>query len=182
MDGALTAQPRTPAVWHAAHLSMQSPPASAEAICVASCPPVGPPWRAAEVKVMVDEFPQAHARRGWRQEQAGIGHQAVIERRCGYGRDCSVAASIGCSFFPGGFLFHFPDSKEHALGCFKGCPQGRPSVDSGLGLVCRSCCRSSITREPTAVERGKRGGGKHIPIERKADRELRELARQFAIM
>jgi hypothetical protein len=59
---------------------------------------------------------------------------------------------------------------------------GMTFLDDDLGLVCRSCCRSSITREPTAVERGKRGGGKHIPIERKADRELRELARQFAIM
>ena len=42
-------------------------------------PPVGPPWRAAEVEVMVDEFPQAQVPgEGGRQEQASIGHQAVI--------------------------------------------------------------------------------------------------------
>ncbi len=40
---------------------------------------VGPPRRAAQVKVMVNEFPQAQMpRQGGRQEQTGIGHQAVI--------------------------------------------------------------------------------------------------------
>ena len=39
---------------------------------------VGPPRRAAEVGVMVDEFPQAQMLgEGGRQEQAGIGHQAM---------------------------------------------------------------------------------------------------------
>ena len=42
-------------------------------------PRVGPPWRPAEVEVMVDEFPQAQVPgEGGRQEQAGIGHQAVV--------------------------------------------------------------------------------------------------------
>ena len=42
-------------------------------------PPVGPPWRAAEVEAMVDEFPQVQVPgEGARQEQAGIGHQAVV--------------------------------------------------------------------------------------------------------
>ena len=42
-------------------------------------PCVGPPRRAAEVEVTVDEFPQAQVPgEGGRQEQAGIGHQAVV--------------------------------------------------------------------------------------------------------
>ena len=56
------------------------------------------------------------------------------QRGCGYGRVCSVAASIGCSrLFPGGFLFqnHYPRFRGAPAGFFKGCPQGRPSVDSG---------------------------------------------------
>ncbi len=51
--------------------------------------------RAAEVKVMVDEFPQAQVpgEGGW-QEQAAIGHQAMVVKEDAYGRDYSVAASI----------------------------------------------------------------------------------------
>ena len=42
-------------------------------------PRVRPARRAAKVKVMVDEFPQAQALgEGGRQQQAGIGHQAVV--------------------------------------------------------------------------------------------------------
>ena len=42
-------------------------------------PRVGPPRRAAEVEVTVDEFPQAQAPgQGGRKDQPGIGHQAVI--------------------------------------------------------------------------------------------------------
>ena len=42
-------------------------------------PRVRPPRCAAEVEVMVDEFPQAQVLcKGGRQEQAGIGHQAVV--------------------------------------------------------------------------------------------------------
>ena len=56
------------------------------------------------------------------------------QRGCGYGRVCSVAASIWCSLFPGGFLFqnHYPRFRGAPSAFFKGCPQGRPSVDSGL--------------------------------------------------
>ena len=44
-----------------------------------SVPRVAPPRRAAEVEVMVNEFPQAQVPdESGRQEQAGIGHQAVI--------------------------------------------------------------------------------------------------------
>ena len=97
---------------------------------------VRPSRRAAEVKVMIDEFPQAQVPgEGGRQEQAGIGHQAmVVKEDAGYGRVCSVAASIGCSLFPGGFLFqnHYPRFRGAPSSFFKGCPQGRPSVDSGL--------------------------------------------------
>ena len=42
-------------------------------------PSVRPSRRAAEVKVMVDEFPQAQVPgEGGRQEQAAIGHQAMV--------------------------------------------------------------------------------------------------------
>ena len=84
VDGALTAQPRTPAVppaRSASASSMQSPPAGGGDQRQHLVPPVGPPWRAAEVKVMVDEFPQAQVPgEGGRQEQAGIGHQAVTSK------------------------------------------------------------------------------------------------------
>ena len=42
-------------------------------------PSVRPSRRSAEVKVMVDEFPQAEVpRQGGRKEQPGIGHQAAV--------------------------------------------------------------------------------------------------------
>ena len=52
-------------------------------------------------------------------------------------RVCSVAASIGCFALVSGngFLFqnvHYPRFRGAPAGFFKGCPQGRPSVDSGL--------------------------------------------------
>ena len=44
---------------------------------------------------------------------------------------------IGCSLFPGGFLFqnHYPRFRGAPSAFFKGCPQGRPSVDSGLNAM-----------------------------------------------
>ena len=68
-------------------------------------PRVGPPRRAAEVEVTVDEFPQAQVSgEGARQEQAGIGHQAVVAKDDvdTVGGVC-VVASIGCSFSGVGF-------------------------------------------------------------------------------
>ena len=80
-------------------------------------PRVRPPRRAAEVEVTVDEFPQAQVPgEGGRQEQAGIGHQAVVVKDDADPVGIvSVAASIGCSLFPDGFLFEtiIPDSEEH---------------------------------------------------------------------
>ena len=75
----MTMQSRTPAVPPAATASttpMQSPPAMAEATRVISLSPVLPrPGEAAEIEVMVYEFPQAQMLgEGGRQEQAGIGH------------------------------------------------------------------------------------------------------------
>ena len=83
VDGALTVPPRVqavPPVRNTSTSSMQSPPAMAEATrghqLVSG---VGPPRRAAQVKVMVNEFLQAQMPgEGGRQEQTGIGHQAVI--------------------------------------------------------------------------------------------------------
>ncbi len=83
VDGALTVPPRVqavPPVRNASASSMQSPPASAEATSVMHLVAgVGPPRRTAEIEVIVYEFPQAHVlgEGGW-QEQAGIGHQAVV--------------------------------------------------------------------------------------------------------
>ena len=93
--GALTAQPRTPAVppaRSASASSMQSPPASAVAT------------------------------RRW------------SSKAMRYGRDCSVAASVGCSLFPGGFLFqnHYPRFGGSPLRFLQGLSP-RPSF-GGFGL------------------------------------------------
>ena len=83
MDGALTVPPRVqavPPVRSASASSMQSPPASAEATSVSSLSPVlARPGAPPGSRNPVDEFPQAQVLgEGGRQEQAGIGHQAVI--------------------------------------------------------------------------------------------------------
>ena len=68
---------------------------------------VGPPRGAAEIEVMVYEFPQTQVLgEGGRQEQAGIGHQAVVVKGDldAVGPGC-VVAFIGCSFSGTGFLF-----------------------------------------------------------------------------
>ena len=83
MDGALTVPPRVqavPPVRNASASSMQSPPSQRRRNqgnqLVAG---VGPPRRAAEIEVIVYEFPQAQVLgEGGRQEQAGIGHQPVV--------------------------------------------------------------------------------------------------------
>ena len=48
-----------------------------------------------------------------------------------------MAASIGCSLFPGGFVFqnHYPRFRRAPSGFFKDRPQSRLSVDSGLRKV-----------------------------------------------
>ena len=79
----MTTQPRTqavPPVRNASASSMQSPPASAEATRVSILSPgVGPPRRAAEVEVTVDELGQAQVPgQGGRKDQPGIGHQAAV--------------------------------------------------------------------------------------------------------
>ena len=61
---------------------MQSPPASAEATSVGSLSPVLAAPARRRVEVTVDELPQAQVPgEGGRQEQAGIGHQAVAVER-----------------------------------------------------------------------------------------------------
>ena len=83
VDGALTAQPRTlavPPARNASASSMQSPPASAEAIRVSSLSPTFRPTRGSpEVEVGVDELLQTEmlGERG-RQQQPRVGHQAVV--------------------------------------------------------------------------------------------------------
>ena len=125
---------------------MQSPPAKAEATSVSILSPrVRPSRRAAEVKVMVDEFPQAQVLgEGGRKEQSGIGHQAVVVK------DDADAVGIvrwqhllGAPCFRAGFLFqnHYPRFRGAPSAFFKGCPQGRPSVDSGLDARCSLAAR-----------------------------------------
>ena len=63
--------------------SMQSPPASADAIRVSILSPmfarVRPPRRISKVNVVVDEFTQTQVLgQGDRKDQPGIGHQAVV--------------------------------------------------------------------------------------------------------
>ena len=76
----MTVEPRVqavPPVRNTSASSMQSPPASAEATRVIILSPVLASPGALEV--MVYEFPQTQVLgEGGRQEQAGIGHQAVV--------------------------------------------------------------------------------------------------------
>ena len=143
-DALTTGSPRTPTVPPARPVqsasSMQSPPASAEALTSVSIllPSIRPSRRAAEVKVMVDEFTAGPgAGKGGRQEQAGIGHQAMIVKEdadtVGFvlwqhllGAGTRTSLRCFCS------NNHYPGFRGAPSGFFKGCPQGRPSVDSGL--------------------------------------------------
>ena len=77
---------------------------------------------------MVDEFTAGPgAGLGWPQEQAGIGHQAMVVKE-----DADTVGFVlwqhllGAPCFPGGFLFqnHYPRFRGAPAGFFKGCPQG----------------------------------------------------------
>ena len=79
----MTTQPRTRAVppaRNASASSMQSPPARAEATRVNILSPgLARPGGAAQVKVPVNQLGQSQVQgQGGRQEQPGIGHQAVV--------------------------------------------------------------------------------------------------------
>ena len=99
VDGALTVPPRAravPPVRNTSASSMQSPPASADATRVIILSPVfGPPRGIAQVEALPDEFGQAQAQgEGGRQDQPGIGHQAmIVEGDHGCGRGSGVVAS-----------------------------------------------------------------------------------------
>ena len=90
-------------------------------------PSVRPSRRAAEVKVMVDEFPQAQVpgERG-RQEQAGIGHQAMVVKE-----DADTVGVVtwqhllGAPCFRAGFCSKtiIPDSEEHPLASSRAVPK-----------------------------------------------------------
>ena len=97
------------------------------------CSPA-PARRRGRSDVTVNEFLQAQVLgEGGRHWPPGGGRQ----RRCGYGRDCSVAASNGCSLFPGGFLLqnHCHRFRGAPSGFFEGCLQGRRPVDSDLKSI-----------------------------------------------
>ena len=98
-------------------------------------PRVRPPRRAAEVEVMVDEFPQAQVPgEGGRQEQAGIGHQAVVIKG-----DADTVGIVVCQHLLGAPCFRavlcsktiIPDSEEHPPAASRLSP--RPSL-GGFGL------------------------------------------------
>ena len=83
---------------------------------------------------MVDEFPQAQVPgEGGRQEQAGIGHQAMVVKE-----DADTVGIVlwrhllGAPCFRACFCskHHYPRFRGAPNSFFKGCPQGRPSVDS----------------------------------------------------
>ena len=82
-------------------------------------PSVRPSRRSAEVKVMVDEFPQAQVPgEGGRQEQAGIGHQAAVVE--GDLDPVGVVAwqhLLGAPFPGSGFCYKpiIPEAQEHLL-------------------------------------------------------------------
>ena len=134
VDGALTTQPRTPTVppaRSASVSSMQSPPASAEATMRQHLVPrVGPLRRAAEVEVMADKFPQAQVLgEGVRQEQAGIGHQAVVVKG-----DADTVGIVlwqhllGAPCFRADFCSKtiIPDSEEHPPASSRAVPKALP--------------------------------------------------------
>ena len=99
-------------------------------------PRVRPPRCAAEVEVMVDEFPQAQVLcKGGRQEQAGIGHQAVVVKD-----DADTVGIIlwqhllGAPCFRAVFCFKtiLPDSEEHPLASSRTVPGGGFGVSGGV--------------------------------------------------
>ena len=120
VDGALTLHPRTEEVRPARSTSassMQSPPASAAHQRQHLVSSVGPPRRAAEIEVMVNEFTQAQVLgEGGRQEQAGIGHQAVAVKD-----DADPVGAVAWQNLLGAPCFQVvfcyktivPDSEEH---------------------------------------------------------------------
>ena len=90
-------------------------------------PRVRPSRRAAEVKVMVDELPQAQVPgEGGRQEQAGIGHQAMVVKE-----DADTVGIVlwqhllGAPCFRAGFCSKtiIPDSEEHPLASSRAVPK-----------------------------------------------------------
>ena len=81
--------------------------------------PFRPPWPPAEVKVMVDEFPQAQVPgEGGRQEQADIGYQSVVVKG-----DADTVGIVlwqhllGAPFPGSGFRCKtiIPEAREHLL-------------------------------------------------------------------
>ena len=83
-------------------------------------PRVGPPWRAAEAEVMVDEFPQAQVPgESGQREQAGIGHQRQWSSKVIWIRSESLRGSIYW-VLPASDRFCMsktivPDAKNHFL-------------------------------------------------------------------
>ena len=89
-------------------------------------PHVPPLWRAAEVEVMVDEFPQVQVLSdGGRTKQAGIGHQAaVIKDDAATVGIVAWQPLLGAPCFRAAFCFKTisPDSKEHSPGSSRAVP------------------------------------------------------------
>ena len=84
---------------------------------------------------MVNEFPQAQMPgEGGRQEQTGIGHQAVIVKtiriRSGWLRGSIYLGAPSLGLFCC-YKTIIPDSEEHPSGHFRMLTKRPPSVDSG---------------------------------------------------
>ena len=91
---------------------------------------VGQPRGIAEIEVMVDEFPQAQVPgEGGRQEQAGIGHQAVVIKD-----DADPVGIVLWQHLLGAPCFQavfcsktiIPDSEEHPLAASRAVPKALP--------------------------------------------------------
>ena len=102
-----------------------SPGRTCSATSASRAPPA--PRSAAEVKVMVDEFPQAQVPgEGGRQEQAGIGHQAMVVKE-----DADTVGIVlwrhllGAPCFRAGFCSKtiIPDSEEHPIASSRAVPK-----------------------------------------------------------
>ena len=114
---------------------MQSPPANAEATSVSSLSPrVGPPPARRQGLGDGRRVPQAQVLgEGGAQEQAGIGHQAVVIKD-----DADPVVIVLWQHLLGAPCFqavfcpnHYPRFRGAPSGFFKDCPQSRLSVDSG---------------------------------------------------
>ena len=140
VDGDLTVPPRVravPPVRNTSASSMQSPPASAEATSQHLVARIGAAWRAAQVKVPVNQLGQAQmqGQGGW-QDQPSVDHQAVVVK--------GDLDAVGVLLVWGRFCVSetiIPEAQEHFL-----TPSARRDTHlfGGLGVSHRRCNSNQI--------------------------------------